>query len=113
VREDGTQVLADVANPVTAGDSIVIQCAGLGAVNPAVAAGTSAPDSPPSVTVNAVSVSIGGVDAPVALARLAPGLTGVYQVQAKVPDGVSAGSAVPIILSAAGQLSQAVTIAIQ
>jgi hypothetical protein len=34
-------------------------------------------------------------------------------VQAKVPDGVNAGSAVPIILSAAGQLSQAATIAIQ
>ena len=45
-------------------------------------------------------------------ARLAPGLTGIYQVQAKVPNGVSAGSAVPIVVSAAGQLSQPVTIAI-
>ena len=68
VRADGTQVLADAANPVTAGDSIVIQCAGLGAVNPAVAAGAATPDSPPSVTVNAVTVSIGGVDAPVTFA---------------------------------------------
>ncbi len=113
VRDDGTQVLADAANPVTAGDSIVIQCAGLGAVNPAVAAGTSAPDSPLSATVNTVTVSIGGVDAPVTSAALEPGLTGVYQVQATVPNGVSAGSAVPIIVSAAGQLSQAVTIAVQ
>src|SRR5450432_2538794 len=30
VRDDGTQVLADGANPVTPGDSIVIECAGLG-----------------------------------------------------------------------------------
>lgn len=112
VQADGTQVLADAANPVAAGDTIVIQCAGLGAVTPAVAAGTVTPDSPPSVTVNAVTVTIGGVPAAVTSSGLAPGLTGVYQVQAKVPNGVSAGSGVPIIVSAAGQLSQPVTIAI-
>jgi uncharacterized protein (TIGR03437 family) len=112
VQADGTQVLADAANPVAAGDTIVIQCAGLGAVTPAVAAGTVTPDLPPSVTVNAVTVTIGGVPAAVTSSGLAPGLTGVYQVQAKVPNGVSAGSGVPIIVSAAGQLSQPVTIAI-
>jgi uncharacterized protein (TIGR03437 family) len=113
VRADGTQVLADAASPVAAGDNIVIQCAGLGAVNPAVAAGMAAPDSPLSATVNTVTVSIGGVDAPVTLAGLLPRLTGVYQVQAKIPDGVSAGNAVLIVVSAAGQLSQAVTIAVR
>jgi uncharacterized protein (TIGR03437 family) len=113
LRADGTQVLADAANPITAGDDIVIQCAGLGAVNPAVDAGTVTPDSPPSVTVNAVKVSIGGVDAPVTFAGLQPGLTGVYQVRATVPDGVSAGSTVTVVLSAAGQLSQGVTIAVR
>jgi len=112
VQADGTQVLADAANPVAAGDTIVIQCAGLGAVTPAVAAGSVTPDSPPSVTVNAVTVTIGGLPAVVTFARLSPGLTGVYQVQAKVPNGVSAGSAVPIAVSAAGRLSQPVTIAI-
>jgi uncharacterized protein (TIGR03437 family) len=112
VRADGTQVLADAASPVGVGDSLVIRCAGLGAVNPAVDAGAAAPDAPPSATVNTVKVSIGGVDAPVTFAGLMPGLTGVYQVRATVPEGVSAGSAVPVILSAAGQLSQAVTIAV-
>ena len=112
VQADGTQVLADAANPVAAGDAIVIQCAGLGAVNPPVDAGTVTPDSPPSTTVTPVTVSIGGVNAPVTQSALAPGLTGVYQVRATVPNGVSAGSAVPIVVSAAGQLSQPVTIAI-
>jgi uncharacterized protein (TIGR03437 family) len=64
------------------------------------------------VTVNAVTVTIGGVPAVVTQSALAPGLTGVYQVQAKVPSGVSAGNAEPIVVSAAGQLSQPVTIAI-
>ena len=112
-QDDGTQILADSAHPVTAGDNIVIQCAGLGTVDPAVPAGAPAPDSPPSVTVNAVTVSIGGVNAPVTSAQLAPGLTGVYQVQARVPAGVDAGPAVPIVVSAAGQLSPAVTIAVR
>jgi len=112
VQADGSQVLADAANPVAAGDTIVIQCAGLGAVTPAVAAGTVTPDSPPSTTMTPVTVSIGGVDAPVTQSALAPGLTGVYQVRVTVPNGVSAGSAVPIVVSAAGQLSQPVTIAI-
>jgi uncharacterized protein (TIGR03437 family) len=111
LRADGAQVLADAANPVSAGDTILIQCAGLGAVNPAVDAGTVTPDSPPSMTVNAVKVSIGGVDAPVTFAGLQPGLTG-YQVRTTVPIGVSAGSSVPIIVSAAGQLSHGVTIAV-
>ena len=112
LRADGTQVLADAANPVTAGDNILIRCAGLGAVNPPVDAGAVTPVSPSSATVNAVKVSIGGVDAPVSFAGLEPGLTGVYQVRATVPGGVSAGSDVPVVVSAAGQLSQGVTIAI-
>ena len=112
LRTDGTQVLVDAANPVTAGDNILIQCAGLGAVDPAVEAGTVTPDSPPSTTVNAVTVSIGGVDAPVTFAGLQPGLTGVYQVRAMVPIGVNTGSDVPMIVSAAGQLSQGVAIAV-
>jgi uncharacterized protein (TIGR03437 family) len=112
LRADGTQVLANAANPVTTGDNILIQCAGLGAVSPAVDAGTVTPDSPPSMTVNAVKVTIGGVDAPVMFAELQPGSIGVYQVRATVPDGVGAGNDVPIIVSAAGQLSQGVTIAV-
>ena len=102
----------DAANPVATGDNILIQCAGLGAVNPAVDAGTVTPDSPPPVTVNAVKVSIGGVDAPVTFAGLQPGLTGVYQVRATVPIEVGAGNGVQVILIAAGQLSQGVTIAV-
>ena len=112
LRADDTQVLADAANPVTTGDNILIQCAGLGAVSPPVDAGTVTPDSPPSMTVNAVKVTIGGVDAPVTFAGLQPGLTGVYQVRATVPDGVSSCSNVPVLVSAAGQLSQGVTIAV-
>jgi uncharacterized protein (TIGR03437 family) len=113
VTADGPPALADASHPVKAGDTILIQCAGLGAVDPPVNAGTSSPDSPPSRTVNAVSVKIGGVDATVSFAGLAPGSTGVYQVNVTVPQGVTAGAAVPVVLSVAGQISPPVTITVQ
>ena len=56
-------------------------------------------------------MTIGGVDAPVTFAGLQPGLTGVYQVRTTVPIRGSAGG-VPIIVSAAGQLTEGVTIAV-
>ena len=113
VEQDGSQTLAGHSHPVKAGDAIVILCAGLGAVNPGLVDGDPAPGSPPSATINPVGVSIGGVDAPVSFAGLAPGTAGVYQVNATVPPGIEAGDAVPITLSVAGQLSPAVTIAVQ
>jgi uncharacterized protein (TIGR03437 family) len=113
VAADGSYVLADASNPVTAGDSIVISRAGLGAVDPPVAAGASAPDSPLSQSVNPVSVTIGGVEATMASGQLLPGAIGVYQVQDTVPDGVGAGSAVPVVLTVAGQQSPPLTIAVR
>jgi uncharacterized protein (TIGR03437 family) len=61
--------------------------------------------------VNPVKVTIGGVSAPVQLAGLTPGLVGVHQVNAVVP-AVQAGNQVPVVMTAAGQQSQPVTIAI-
>jgi uncharacterized protein (TIGR03437 family) len=63
--------------------------------------------------VNSVSVNIGGVNAPVSFARLAPGTTGVYEVQATVPGGVAASDAVPVVLSVGGQISPPVTMAVR
>lgn len=113
LQQDGGQTLADPSHPVTAGDRIVIQCAGLGAVNPSIPDGAPAPDSPAAATVYPVSVSIGGVDAAVSFSGLTPGTAGTYQVNATIPAGVSAGDAVPVTLTVAGQVSPAVTIAVQ
>jgi len=109
-RSDRTPVEAGKA--VSAGDIIVIYCSGLGAVDPAVPAGSAAPLDRLSSTVNPVSVTIGGLSAPVDFAGLAPGFTGLYQVNAKVPAGVAAGNA-PVILTVAGQSSTPVTLPVQ
>ena len=107
---DGTALAAN--SPVSAGDVIVLYCSGLGAVDPPVAAGTAAPLSPLSNTVNTVTVTIGGVQQPAQFAGLTPGFAQLYQVNVVVPSGLPSGNAT-VTLSVAGQQSAPVTIPIQ
>ena len=99
------QILATPSAPATAGDVLTIYCAGLGEVTPALNAGASAPLDTLENTVNPVTATIGGVAANVLFAGLTPGFTGLYQVNLTVPSGVTPGSAVPLVLTAAGQQS--------
>ena len=109
----GGQTLADARNPVKAGDVVVIYAAGLGAVTPSVEAGQAAPRSPLAQTANGVSLTIGGRPAQVQFAGLTPDSTGLYQVNALVPDGVTPGDTVQVLLTVAGQPSPQVTIAVR
>ena len=104
--------MIDPGNPATAGDSIIIYCTGLGEVDPPLAAGQTPPETPLSQTVNSVSVTIGGVDAQVTFSGLTPGSVGLYQVKAIVPAGANPGDHIPVVLTAAGQVSPAAMIAI-
>jgi len=109
----GTRTLAAPGSPARAGGVIEIYAAGLGAVSPPVASGMAAPSSPLSFTTNQVAVTIGGIPANVLFAGLAPGFTGLYQLNVMVPSGVSPGDAVPVVLTVAGESSPPVTIAVQ
>jgi len=110
--------------PVSRGQYIQIYATGLGAVvGPGGAAppadGQLAPVSPLFNTVATATVTIGGVNAPVPFAGLAPGFVWLYQVNAQVPSNAPVGSAIPVVLtmtdsngfSASSQ--QNVTIAVQ
>jgi uncharacterized protein (TIGR03437 family) len=68
----------------------------------------------PSVPVQAVSVQIGGIDAPVSSAGGAPGQpAGYLQVVVTIPDGAPTGDAVPMLLIVGGVPSQSgVTISV-
>jgi adhesin/invasin len=104
----------DPANPAAAGDAIVIYTTGLGDVTPAIPAGAPAPLDALSPTSSPATVTIGGVDAPqVLFAGLAPGFTGLYQVNVVVPAGVAPGEAVPIIITVADRPGPPVTLAVQ
>jgi uncharacterized protein (TIGR03437 family) len=106
-------VLADPQAPASADDTVTIYCAGLGLVDPAVDAGSAPADGQASSALAAVTATIGGLDAPVQSAVLAPDMAGVYIVMATVPEGIGAGDQVPVTLTAGARTSRPVTMAVR
>ena len=113
VRPDGSQYLVSPSARLSAGDVAVIYCAGLGSVDQPVRASDAAPNSPLARTESVVTVTIGGVDAPVFYSGLAPGFAGLYQINATVQAGTPTGDAVPLELTANGIRNPTVTVAVQ
>ncbi|MEP7365935.1 MAG: hypothetical protein ABI972_21985, partial [Acidobacteriota bacterium] len=104
----------DSGNPGKAGDPFVMYLSGLGEVEPAVPSGAAAPTTSLHRVKATVKVTIGGVEVSnLAFAGLAPGLVGVYQLNGVIPEGVTPGNAVPVVVTAAGQSSPAVTMAVK
>lgn len=110
VRGDERQ-LNSVDFPARAGDTIIVICSGLGATDPAVAAGEAAPEG---ARVNAaVSAKIGDASATVSSAVMTAGSVGTYQVTITVPDGAATGDSVPLVIEAAGQTSVPATLVVR
>jgi uncharacterized protein (TIGR03437 family) len=105
--------IVDASDPAAAGDAVVIYCTGLGEVSPPVQEGMPAPADPLSRVTGSVSVTIGGKDAQVIFAGLAPGFAGLYQVNAIVPSGITPASGVDLAITVSGQASQPVTIGVR
>jgi len=110
----GTQ-LAAVGTPVSRGAYISIYCTGLGPVTNQPATGAPSPTSPLATTLVTPFVHIGSNNelAVTTFSGLAPGLVGLYQVNAIVPADVTPGNAVPIYITVNGTESNIVTIAVQ
>jgi uncharacterized protein (TIGR03437 family) len=112
-KPGGIPALNTAANPASVGDALLIFCTGVGTVSPSVPAGAAASTSVLSYTDSPVTVTVGGKDAQVLFAGLAPGWVALYQVNVLVPPGVAAGPSVPVVVTAAGAASAPVTVAIQ
>jgi uncharacterized protein (TIGR03437 family) len=96
----GDFTVVNDANPARKGEAIQIYLSGLGAVNSPPADGRPGGSNPLSTTVipggtscdnNSLCVLIGGKPAEILYAGLAPGLPGVYQINALVPAIATAG----------------------
>ena len=100
------------SNPAAAGSVIVIYATGGGVLSAAVTDGEL-----PSTLINVAdtTVTVGGQPATIDFAGLAPGYAGVLQINATLPAGLTAGTAVPIVLTigTADSSQEAATIAIQ
>lgn len=93
---------ANTASPATAGETVLIYCTGLGTVSPQPADGMAAAGS--SATNAAATVTIDGVQAEISYSGLAPGFVGLYQINAVVPSGLTAGNQ-PVIITVNGTQS--------
>jgi uncharacterized protein (TIGR03437 family) len=110
----GALILADASHPASPGDVLVVYATGLGAVDSAVTPGSAAPLDHLVKSTQAIGATLGGLNAPISFAGLAPGFAGLYQVNLTVPSGVAAGNSVPLMLTGPnGSQSPTVSVAIQ
>lgn len=91
----------DQLNPATPGTALTLYATGLGAVEPGLESGRPAPADPLSRVVENVRVAIGGVEAEVLFAGLAPNFVGLYQIDVIIPETVESGQIVSVGLEVA------------
>ncbi len=103
LNQDGTA--NSLQTPARRGSYVTVYGIGLGTVTPAVTAGQVPPMSPLSVATNPVAASIGGAPAAVSFSGLAPGITGLYQINILVPIDAPTGKQ-DVVISSAGTASQ-------
>jgi uncharacterized protein (TIGR03437 family) len=91
-------------------DAIVIYATGAGALTTPVADGAAAPSSPLAETVNKPRVFVGTEEATVLFSGMTPGLAGLWQINARVPNAASMAGQTPVVVVAPdGRASNAVT----
>jgi uncharacterized protein (TIGR03437 family) len=104
--------LANASAPASAGEGLSIYATGLGPVTNPPASGSAPALDKLSETTTKPTVLIGGQSAEVTFSGLAPTLVGCYQLNVKVPAGVS-GNSVPVVVRIAGSASNTAYIAVQ
>ncbi|MBI3934756.1 MAG: hypothetical protein HY316_08680 [Acidobacteria bacterium] len=81
------------------GHDLIIYSNGLGLVDQTVTTGAA---SPAANALLPVTVTIGGVEVPVAYAGLTPNLVGLYQVNVTLTSGVPTGDNIAVVLTQNG-----------
>ncbi len=109
---DANNKLISTSNPAVPGQTIQLFANGLGPVNNQPDSGIPAPSQPLATTTATPTVTIGSQNATVTFSGLAPGFTGLYQVNATVPANAAFGVQ-PIVLTIGGVTSKTASIAVQ
>jgi len=84
-----TDLFAGSTTPAKAGDTVILWGTGFGSTTPAVPAGVQVSGS--AFLTNAPRVTVGGFNAQVIGAALAPGTAGLYQIAITLPAALPAG----------------------
>ncbi len=105
--------LNTTSNPARSGEVIQVFATGQGAVTNAPATGAGAPASPLATTPATPVVLVGGVQALVLFSGLTPGYVGLWQVNARVPSGVTPGDSVTLQIVHNGAISNTAMISVR
>ncbi|HEY3825480.1 MAG TPA: hypothetical protein VGL82_13030, partial [Bryobacteraceae bacterium] len=108
-----TGQLISASNPAHLGDYLTIYSTGLGTVSgpngeQEPADGAAAPTTTLYSTTANVTATVGGVNAKVLFSGLTATLAALYQVDIQVPEGVTPGSAVPVVITATDPTTNAI-----
>ena len=106
------------ANAAARGSVIQIYATGGGETTPSLLPGEAASVSGAAagnlvLTNVQPTVSIGGQQAAVQFSGMAPGYVGLWQINAQIPQSVTPGNAVPLVVASGDAGSNTVTVAIQ
>jgi uncharacterized protein (TIGR03437 family) len=112
VTHAATAQLVTASSPAIPGEYVTIYANALGPLDVQPATNAPARVSPLSQTIQTPTVTIGSVAAKVTFSGLTPDSIGLYQINVRVPDGITPGSAVPLVVTAGGLSSKPVTIAV-
>jgi uncharacterized protein (TIGR03437 family) len=99
------------ASPAHPAEVLQIYCTGLGEVSPGVDDGTAASGENLSTTSSNPAVTLAGRILRIQFSGLAPGLAGVYQVNAAIPSDINTGTSLPLQLGN-GLFSNVVPVAV-
>ena len=102
-NQDGT--VNSAANGAARGSVVTIYATGEGATNPAGVSGRAAQE-PFAQPVMPVTLKIGGNPCEILFAAGAPGLIGIMQINARVPDGFVPTGVLPVMLTVGADSSQ-------
>ena len=86
-----TGQVVNAKSPAQPGETVAVFVSGLGATLPSVTEGTAGPTNPLAATIQTIVAYVGGIEATVGYAGLAPYLAGLYQINLTVPTTVTAG----------------------
>ncbi len=98
-------------NPAKVGGTILAYLTGAGAVSNQPADGAAAGSDPLSQVTSTPSATIGGQNAKVSFAGLAPSFVGLWQVNVVVPSGLTTGD-FPLTVTVGGQTSNSANVSV-
>jgi uncharacterized protein (TIGR03437 family) len=113
ILQDGNGNLLTASSPASPGQSVAMYLTGIGPVSNYPGDGNPAPFGPLAQSTSSYTLTVNGTAAHIDYLGLAPGWTGLGQINFEIPAGTPAGNTIPVVLTIAGTASKTVQISVK